>query len=30
VKAVFAGFDEILDAKSVAKNRGKTLQEMWS
>ena len=30
VKAVFAGFDDILDAKSVAKNRGKTLQEMWS
>lgn len=30
VKAVFAGFEEILDAKSVAKNRGKTLQEMWS
>ncbi|MFO7848780.1 MAG: 30S ribosomal protein S5 [Spirochaetia bacterium] len=29
VKAVFAGFEEILDAKSVAKNRGKTLQEMW-
>ncbi len=30
VKAVFAGFDDILDAKSVAKSRGKTLQEMWS
>ncbi|MFP4179009.1 MAG: 30S ribosomal protein S5 [Spirochaetaceae bacterium] len=30
VKAVFAGFEEILEAKSVAKNRGKTLQEMWS
>ncbi len=30
VKAVFAGFEDILDAKSIAKNRGKTLQEMWS
>lgn len=30
VKAVFAGFDDILDAKEVAKNRGKSLQEMWS
>ncbi|MDZ7792533.1 MAG: 30S ribosomal protein S5 [Spirochaetia bacterium] len=30
VKAVFAGFDEIMDAKEIAKGRGKTLQEMWS
>lgn len=30
VKAVFAGFEDILDAKQVAKSRGKTLQEMWS
>lgn len=30
VKAVFAGFDGILEAKQIAKNRGKTLQEMWS
>jgi len=29
VKAVFAGFDEILDAKEVARNRGKSLAEMW-
>ena len=29
VKAVFAGFDEILNAKEVAKNRGKSLAEMW-
>src|SRR6056297_1882866 len=30
VKAVFAGFEEIMDAKEIAKGRGKTLQEMWS
>ena len=30
VKAVFAGFDGIMDAKAIAKGRGKTLQEMWS
>ncbi len=30
VKAVFAGFDGIMDAKKIAKDRGKTLQEMWS
>ncbi len=30
VKAVFAGFEEIMDAKQIAKGRGKTLQEMWS
>ena len=29
VKAVFAGFDMILDAKQVASNRGKTLKELW-
>ena len=29
VKAVFVGFDEILDAKEVARNRGKNLAEMW-
>jgi small subunit ribosomal protein S5 len=29
VKAVFEGFDRILDARQVAKNRGKSLQEMW-
>jgi small subunit ribosomal protein S5 len=29
VKAVFAGFDGILDAKEVARNRGKSLAEMW-
>jgi small subunit ribosomal protein S5 len=30
VKAVFAGFDEIMEARKLAKDRGKTLQEMWS
>jgi len=30
VKAVFSGFEEIMDAKKVAADRGKTLQEMWS
>lgn len=29
VKAVFDGFDNILDAREVAKNRGKSLDEMW-
>ena len=29
VKAVFNGFDNILDAREVAKNRGKTITEMW-
>lgn len=29
VKAVFAGFDNLLDARSVAKARGKVLSEMW-
>jgi len=30
VKAVFAGFESIMDAKKIAADRGKTLQEMWS
>ncbi|ORC38223.1 30S ribosomal protein S5 [Marispirochaeta aestuarii] len=29
VKAVFEGFNNILDAKEVARNRGKSLAEMW-
>ncbi len=29
LKAVFEGFDNILDAKEIASNRGKTLDEMW-
>lgn len=29
LKAVFNGFDNILDAKEIASNRGKTLDEMW-
>ena len=29
VKAVFAGLDELLDAREVARNRGKVLSEMW-
>lgn len=29
VKAVFAGLESILDARKVAKARGKTLSEMW-
>ncbi len=29
VKAVFTGFDMLLDAKQVAFNRGKTLKELW-
>lgn len=29
VKAVFNGFENMLEAKVVAKNRGKSLMEMW-
>jgi small subunit ribosomal protein S5 len=29
VKAVFSGLDNILDARKVAKARGKTVSEMW-
>ena len=29
VKAVFEGFNNILDARRVAKARGKTISEMW-
>lgn len=29
VKAVFSGFNSIMDAKVVAKNRGKSLADMW-
>ena len=29
LKAVFDGFDNILDAKEIAANRGKTLDDMW-
>lgn len=29
VKAVFEGFDRVLDARQVADARGKTLQELW-
>ena len=29
VKAVFAGLEEVMDAREVAKARGKTLREMW-
>jgi small subunit ribosomal protein S5 len=29
VKAVFEGFDRIMDAKVAAANRGKTLNEFW-
>ncbi len=29
VKAVFAGFDQLLDARETAKARGKVLSEMW-
>lgn len=29
VKAVFAGFDHLMDARTVAANRGKPLREMW-
>lgn len=29
VKAVFTGLNEIMNARTVAKNRGKSLKEMW-
>jgi small subunit ribosomal protein S5 len=29
VKAVFEGFERLTDAKTVAKNRGKSLADMW-
>ncbi|NLJ46380.1 MAG: 30S ribosomal protein S5 [Treponema sp.] len=29
VRAVFAGIEEMMDAKVVAKNRGKTIKDMW-
>ena len=29
VKAVFNGLENLFDAKEVAKNRGKTVKEMW-
>ncbi len=29
VKAVFEGFSEIMDAKKVAHDRGKTINDMW-
>lgn len=29
VKAVFEGFDRLLDARVVSKNRGKALADMW-
>ncbi len=29
VKATFDGFENIFDAKKIAKNRGKSLDEMW-
>lgn len=29
VKAVFQGFDEMMDAKVIARNRGKSIQELW-
>jgi len=30
VKAVFTGFNKLMDAKKVAANRGKTVKELWS
>jgi small subunit ribosomal protein S5 len=30
VRAVFSGLGQLLDAQEVAKNRGKTLKDMWS
>lgn len=30
VRAVFKGLSQLLDAQTVAKNRGKTLKDMWS
>lgn len=29
VKAVFDGLDNLLDAREIAQNRGKSLKEMW-
>ena len=29
VKAVFAGFDRLMDARTVAANRGKPVHELW-
>ena len=29
VRAVFNGLDKLMDAKAVAKNRGKTLKDLW-
>ena len=29
VKAVFAGFDHLMDARTVAANRGKRVRELW-
>lgn len=29
VKAVFEGFDRLMDARVIAKNRGKTVKELW-
>ncbi len=29
VKAVFAGLDSMMDARSVAANRGRTLKDLW-
>ena len=29
VRAVFDGVDSMMDAKTVAKNRGKTLKDLW-
>ncbi len=29
VRAVFNGVDKLMDAKAVAKNRGKTLKDLW-
>jgi small subunit ribosomal protein S5 len=29
VKAVFQGLTELMNAREVAKNRGKTLKDMW-
>jgi len=30
VRAVFLGLGQLLDAQTIAKNRGKTLKDMWS
>ena len=29
VKAVFSGFESIMDAKKIAADRGKTLKDIW-